>query len=774
MAEKETYFFRATDMTMVEMFLSQECAYECVKELGELGHVQFVDLEKGTNLFQRSFVPELKRADEMERRLRYLAAEINAEGIRVPIEYEIPPAPNSTATESDLETMIATLEDELKEVKKNLTALRTSYVDLMELKQTLIAADVFFRKGSGSLWSVPTNSYSLEEGDEGGRLHFITGVIDREKVGIFERVIWRSCRGNVFVKTVEIKDEMTDPNSGELVEKNVFICFFQGNQLEQRVKKICDGMSCRVYPCSEKNSRRQEVRSQVSTRLAEMEDVIAQTQEHRTQQLKDIAVDIRNWIVKVKKWRSIYYTMSKFNVNDTRTGFIAEGWVRTCDLDNVKQALKRGATTSGSVVMPILNTVGSSLPPPTYHPANKITKGYQVIIDAYGVATYQEINPAIFTVITFPFLFGIMFGDMAHGLFLFLFGAWFIYKESYFDLRKHLLDEIISMLYHGRYIILMMGIFASYSGLLYNEIYSKGLDIFGSSWRMPNDDQTYTSSDSVTLDPKYDYGPPYYYGIDPMWILSENKLTYLNSYKMKLSVILGLSQMTFGLFISLLNYRYFGRVLDIWFTFIPQLIFLECIIGYMCFLIFYKWFFVDAGKSNPSILITMIDMFLSVGSGIDSDDKFYEGQELVQLCLVIIALCMVPIMFAAKPLIEKYHRSKDSADYEALSYDSDDEDLEEREKAEEAAELDTWVNQGIHTIEFCLGVISNTASYLRLWALSLAHSELSEVLWDMTMYYAFEWLDWDEGSNSRTNFTMAMATNFFPSPLTSYWKMKKI
>ena len=49
---------------------------------------------------------------------------------------------------------------------------------------------------------------------------------------------------------------------------------------------------------------------------------------------------------------------------------------------------------SGSTVPSILNRMKTSEQPPTYHKVNKFTRGFQAIVDAYGVATYQEVNPS--------------------------------------------------------------------------------------------------------------------------------------------------------------------------------------------------------------------------------------------------------------------------------------------------------------------------------------------------------------------------------------------
>lgn len=76
-----------------------------------------------------------------------------------------------------------------------------------------------------------------------------------------------------------------------------------------------------------------------------------------------------------------------------------------------------------------------------------------------------------------------------------------------------------------------MGLFSIYTGFIYNDIFSKTLHIFHSGWTFPEQE-----SGIVRGEPN---GDVYLFGLDPGWHGADNALIFTNSYKMKMSIILG-------------------------------------------------------------------------------------------------------------------------------------------------------------------------------------------------------------------------------------------
>ena len=432
-------------------------------------------------------------------------------------------------------------------------------------------------------------------GDDGVNFTNIAGVLQSVDQERFAKTVFRATRGNSYTtfKSCAQEDESAPP-------KTTFAIFFQGSNssaMSVKVKRLCQAFQASMYNYPSSKLLAAKRIAYLTNTIDDKKNVLAAFKGRTKDEMQflvredrqDVSCSkIEEWRLFVAKEKNIYATLNLFEGTSTLR---ATAWVPTEEIEPIQDLLKEQSVQHGASALLIVNPPTKAMPP-TYLKSNELTAAFQELINTYGMPRYQEVNPVIFTVVSFPFLFGIMYGDIGHGFILFMVGTYLCLNS---DTMKKSQDETIRNLAWARYLLLFMGFFATYAGFMYNDLFSLGISLFDTRWTeqkpvggaigwTPNFDiqNDYTNPESA--------GGPYPFGVDPAWHGSTNELLFLNSLKMKLSVLVGVMQMLLGVFLKFGNAIYFRDSLTFIFECIPQLLFMVFFFGYMDFMIMYDFF----------------------------------------------------------------------------------------------------------------------------------------------------------------------------------------
>ncbi|EEQ98628.1 conserved hypothetical protein [Perkinsus marinus ATCC 50983] len=746
---------RSETMTHGTLVVPAQWARHYVNILGHETSMMFQDMNDNT--MNRPYRKYIQRIEEMERMLRVFSKELEDVNYMPLYKNRV-----DDFLQHDNELSLDPLEAELKGIydrfirfqsnNEVLTAELNAAVEELHVVWAGIAEGML--GGGGGGLDAP-----LLDGEAGGpsyakmngmQFSNIAGVIDLKQQETFARTVFRATRGTAFTHFTEITEEEAHT---QLEPKSVFVIYFQGDAatsaMAAKLTRICKAIGVRLYawPAStaEGSARSRALESIISDKKAALRGFERIMRDETRMLLEPIRMGgnsrIEEWKLFCIKEKSIYATLNLFEGSTTLR---ADCWYAAEDEDAIRHVLAHasfGGSARASATL-VTDATCTGKTPPTYIKRNAFTDAFQELVETYGVPHYKEFNPGVFTIVTFPFMFGVMYGDVAHGAMLLCVA---IYALLNADKWKYSDNAVHQGLSYARYLLFAMGFFAIYAGFMYNDFLSVGIGIFGDS--RYEDPQHLGKGSSYEMKPKPwfdssnsgDGHGPYPFGIDPSWHGANNELLFMNSLKMKLSVLFGVAQMLLGVCLKFSNSIHGRQWTDFVFECIPQLAFMICFFGYMDWMIMYKWVTPVTQDPNlngaPSLINTLIGMGLSQ----PNRQPLYEGQSDIQKTLMIITACAVPLMLIPKPVIIfiKRRLSSRASSSSGMNGDLEQPLLGEHKGHEDEHDEEPFgevcIHQIIETIEYVLGTISHTASYLRQWALSLAHQQLSLVFFQKTL-----------------------------------------
>lgn len=152
----------------------------------------------------------------------------------------------------------------------------------------------------------------------------------------------------------------------------------------------------------------------------------------------------------IKAFAHIKYVYEMYNIKkymtNSRNSFCLTGWIAA---DEAEKLVKKASNDSECMIIADNPSAVSHITPPTKLKNPKIFKPFEDFVRMYGVPNYNEIDPTPFLAVVYTLLFGIMFGDVGHGLCLAAIGALMIMMKKGGFLAKLLVPIGISSAFFG-------------------------------------------------------------------------------------------------------------------------------------------------------------------------------------------------------------------------------------------------------------------------------------------------------------------------------------
>ena len=819
--------------------------------------LEFIDINENNLEAKKSFLPLIKRCENMEVKLNDL--ENFANEFNIPIEHYKEYNEFKTALSKDQakrevkdNTYFDFTENEILEEYKTVCDLYESYNKIKENLiieiQRKITLEKYFSLTAATIIdqnnprsrkkSIPAyesnkniinnvlnqsiSNASVDSIVRENQYEPITGLCYASDELRMKRMIFRVSHDKVLCTFFEAEfPEEFNPKE----PMKIFVMFCPKiDYLIAKMIKVCEVYNCPRFDIPENYvGHVMEILPDIFEKILEHKNYLLEAKKTLKSYLEDyilIKKKLQLYKIYFKREKLVFLNLAKCNCGDN---FIdGEIWVLQKNFEKLKHELN--SRVDDDSIATFIDVKDYGMERPTYIDVNEFTYPFQEIVNQYGIPNYHEINPGYFTIITFPFLFGIMFGDVGHGLILFFITLYlfnlanknrkkqgpinsdelpFINDKNNNNSREiNILDSpedsMLKSFVQYRYFFLLCSIFGIFCGFMYNEFFAIPLNLFGTCYTSKKNGELILSKEHRINAP--DKKCVYPVGLDPSWIGTVNELTYTNSLKMKLSIIVGVLHMMLGIFIRGINNINAKNHTAFYFEFIPQFLFMGLMFGYLISMIFYKWGtdYDSNTHEAPSLLTIMINMAIKLGE-IDGKPLFESfmgfSQESINRLILFICVLLIPVMLLVKPinfymrkiktkgikyrndgvsLIKNENKNDDNIninindnnninnDYDINSDDnmnlnnSGDYSLSlsqesaikpnelyselyatQKIKYKEEAKtkyqfIELFIGQLIEVIEYVLGTVSNTASYLRLWALSLAHTALSHVFIEKT------------------------------------------